>query len=123
MRSATWARWATLALAISICMPALAGKRAKKSLADCTTFTQAEKGEEAVELTVHNSCKVPVDCKVSWRVVCAPQSTKRRAVHAKSEKFSLVEGTGQSAEASASICGDDAWTIEAIQWGCEPSTD
>lgn len=119
----TWARWATCALAISICMPALAGSRAKKSLADCTTFTQTDKGEDTVELAVHNSCKAQVDCSISWKVVCAPQSAKRKTVHAKSTKFTLAEGTGQSAEASAAVCGDEAWTIEAVQWACKPSKE
>lgn len=119
----TWARWATCALAISLAVPALAGKRVSKSLSDCTTFTQTDKSDVAVELSVHNSCKAQVDCSISWKVVCAPQSQKRRTVHAKSTKFTLTEGTGQSAEASAEICGDEAWTIQSIQWGCEPSKD
>lgn len=119
----TWARWATCALAITIGMPAVAGSHVKKSLADCTTFTQTEKGEDAFDLEVHNSCKAQLDCSISWKVVCAPQSTKRRAVHAKISKFTLTEGTGQSTEASAAICGDEAWTIESVTWGCEPSKD
>ncbi len=118
-----WARWATFALAISIWMPALAGKRVEKSLSDCTTFTQTDKSDDTVELSVHNSCKAQVDCSISWKVICAPQSQKRRAVHAKSSKFTLTEGTGQSADASAAVCGDEAWTIEAVRWGCEPSKD
>ncbi len=123
MRSTNWARWATCALAISICMPAFAGaKKKKKSLAECTAFSQAEKGEDALELSVHNSCKVPVACSISWRVVCAPD-TKRRAVHPKSALFTLTEGGEQSTEASAEFCGDDGWTIEAVQWGCEPSKE
>jgi hypothetical protein len=123
MRSTTWARWATCALAISIsCLPAVAG-RAKKSLADCTTFAQTEKGDDTIELTIHNSCKVPVDCSIKWRVVCAPDAPKRRAVHAKSSKLTLTEGTGGGAEASASVCGDDSFAIDSIQWGCEPNKD
>ena len=123
MRSTRWARWATCALAISICVPAVAGSRAKKSLADCTSFVQTEKGDDAIELQITNSCKVPVDCSIKWRVVCAPDSTKRRAVHAKTHKLSLTEGAGGGAEATATVCGDDAFTIDSIQWGCEPNKD
>ena len=118
-----WARWATCALAISIGMPAVAGTHTKKSLSDCTTFTQTEKSEVAFDLEVHNSCKAQLDCSVSWKVVCAPQSKKRRAVHEKFSKFTLTEGTGQRTEASAEICGDEAWTIESVEWGCAPSKD
>jgi hypothetical protein len=123
MRSTRWARWATCALAISICVPALAKTGVKKSLADCTSFQQIEKGEDIIELSVHNSCKVPVDCSIKWRVVCAPDAPKRRAVHPKTSKFTLGEGAGSSAEASATMCGDDSFTIDQIQWGCEPNKD
>src|SRR6185295_1663070 len=47
MRTVCWARWATCALAILICVPALADH--KKSIADCTSFDQVEKGDDAVE--------------------------------------------------------------------------
>ena len=119
----TWARWATCALAISIGVPALAGKRAAKSLSDCTTFTQTDKSEDTVELSVHNSCKAQVDCSISWKVVCAPESSKRRAEHPGQLKFTLLEGTEQTTEASAAVCGDESWTIEAVRWGCEPAKD
>lgn len=123
MRSTRWARWATCALAISICVPALAETTIKKSLADCTSFEQTAKGEDAVELSVRNSCSIPLDCSIKWRVVCAPDAPKRRAVHAKSSTFKLAEGTGQTAQASAAVCGDDAFAIDRIEWGCEPNKD
>lgn len=120
MREAS-ARWATCALAISICMPAFAGD--KKSLADCTSFTQTDKGDDAFDLSVHNSCKAQLDCSIAWKVVCAPQSAKRKATHAKSSKFTLAEGTGQTVEASAAICGDEAFSLDSITWSCEPSKE
>ncbi len=122
MRSVSWARWATCALAISITVPA-AADHSKKTLADCTAFAQNEKGEAALELTIHNTCTVPVDCTISWRVVCAPDSKKRRAVHPGSSKLSLTEGAASSAEASAAVCGDDGWSIEAIEWSCQPNKE
>jgi hypothetical protein len=121
MRSAKWTRWATCALALSICVPALAGHQ--KSLSDCTTFDQADKGDAAVELTIHNKCTIPVDCTISWRVVCAPDSKKRRAVHPGTSKLALVEGAASSAEASATVCGDDGWAIENIEWSCQPNKE
>ena len=117
-----FSKWAMCALALSICAPAAFAGKKKKSLADCTSFKQSEKNDVAMDLEIHNSCKVPVDCTVSWRVVCAPD-TKRRAVHAKSAAFTLSEGTDQATEASASICGDESWTIESVQWGCEPNKE
>ena len=115
-------KWALCALALSVCIPASAGKKKMKSLADCTSFSQRGKGDDAMALEIHNSCKVPVDCTVSWRVVCAPDS-KRRAVHNKATAFTLTEGGEQTTEASASMCGDEAWNIESVQWGCEPNKE
>jgi hypothetical protein len=123
MRSMDWARWATCALAITICVPALADRSRAKSLADCTSFDQSNKGDAAVELTIHNTCAVPIDCKISWRVVCAPDSRKRRSVHPNETRLALNEGAAQSAEASATICGDDGWAIEAVEWSCQPNKD
>ena len=118
MRSASWTRWATCALALSICIPAFAKTR---SVTDCAAFDQADKGEDAIEFTIKNSCSVPVACAISWRVVCAPKSSKRRAVHPGSVKLALVEGAKQQAEASAAVCGDTTWSIDEVSWRCEPN--
>jgi hypothetical protein len=97
--------------------------RPARSLADCTSFDQQDKGDAAVDLTIHNTCTIPVDCTVSWRVVCAPQSKKRRSEHPGSEKLALVEGAASSTEASAAVCGDDAWSIDSIEWSCLPNKE
>ena len=122
MRATRWARWATCALAITICVPASAD-RARRSLSACTSFDQTDKGDDKVAFTVHNACSIPVDCTVSWRVVCAPQSKTRRASYPSSAKFAVTEGGSQSAEASAVVCGDAAWTIDLVQWTCQPNKD
>lgn len=122
MRSTRWARWATCAIAIAIAVPALA-ETTRKSVSDCTSFQQSEKGEDKLQLSVHNSCKMPLSCSIKWRVVCAPDAKKRRAVHDNASNFTLVEGGEQTAEASAAVCGDDAFTIDRIEWGCEPNKD
>jgi len=121
MRSRNWARWATCALAMMICLPAIADS--KKSLSTCTSFNQSDKGEDKVELTISNRCSVPVDCSLSWRVVCAPDSKKRRAVHAGSARMTLGDATSQSADASAAVCGADSWAIDNIQWACQPNKE
>ncbi len=123
MRSTTWARWATCALAISTCVPAAFADKSKKSLASCTSFEQEDAGEDQVQFTVHNTCSIPIDCAISWRVVCAPDSRKRRATHPGAARLALPEMGAQSAKASAGVCGDDAWTIDSIQWSCEPNKD
>lgn len=98
-------------------------ERPQRSLADCTSFDQQDNGDTAVDLSIKNSCTIPVDCTVSWRVVCAPKSKKRRSEHPGSQKLALVEGTTSSAQASAAQCGDDAWSIDSIEWSCLPNKE
>jgi hypothetical protein len=125
MRSMTGARWATCALAammfVTACAPASAG--GKKSLDDCTSFEQVETSEEAMSLTIKSTCSIPIDCNVSWRVVCAPESKKRRSTHRSAAKMQFPTVDTKSAQASAAVCGDDPWVLDSIHWACEPNKD
>ena len=122
MRSTFWARWATCALAITVAMP-LAFAGGKKSVATCTSFDQIDKADDKVELTIHNTCSMPIDCAVAWRVVCAPDAKSRRAVHPRSRTLTISSNTTSATEASAAICGDDSWLIDSVRWSCEPNKD
>ena len=132
MRTVCPVRWAPCALALSIVMSAFVAPafvapafadRPGRSLASCTSFDQVDRGEDKVAFTIHNTCTIPVDCSVSWRVVCAPESKKRRASHASSAKLAIADGSSQSAEASAAVCGDDGWMIDSVHWACQPNKD
>jgi len=123
MRTATWTRWAACALALSICVPVAFADRDTKSISTCTSFNQQDKGDDKVEFTINNTCTIPVDCTISWRLVCAPESKKRRAAHAGAAKLALTNSSMQTAEASASVCGDDGWSLDNIQWSCQPNKD
>lgn len=129
MRTVSWARWATCALPLSLVIPAVlsvhpaAADRRHRSLAACTSFDQVDRGDDKVAFTIHNTCSIPVDCSVSWRVVCAPETKKRRSSHPGAARLAIIEGGNQSAEASAAICGDDAWAIDSVQWSCQPNND
>lgn len=119
------ARWATVALAFTLCVPSLTALADKtpRSLAECTSFDQTDKGDDGVAFTIHNNCTVPVDCSLSWRVVCAPESKKRRSSHAGSAKLNLGSVASGDAAASASSCGDEGWSIDSIEWSCQPNKD
>lgn len=110
-----------LALSSLLWIPSAGADRGKRSLASCTSFDQVEKSEDTLQLTIANSCTMPVNCSLSWRVVCAPTSRSRRAVHPTSKRFALDSGASETADASAAVCGDDAWQIESIQWSCQPA--
>ena len=126
MRATPWARRAACALAISILVPPVAGAfadRPKRTLASCTSFEQSDGEGATVAFTIRNACTVPVDCSLSWRLVCAPDSRKRRAVHPGQVKLALPAGSSQGSEASAARCGDDGWLIDSVLWSCVPSRD
>lgn len=115
-----WARWGTCALTASIIVPALAVAGGRRSLDHCTSFTQVDESDVVSTLTVQSTCSMPIDCTVSWRVVCAPDSKKRRAVHRKTVAFTFATGDAKTARASAEICGDDSFVIDSVQWSCQP---
>lgn len=123
MRSPCWTRWAISALALSLCVPAALADRGTKSISTCASFNQADKGDDKVEFKLQSSCSVPLDCSISWRVVCAPESKKRRAEHAGAAKLALTSNSIQTAEASAAVCGDAGWAIDSIAWTCQPNKD
>jgi hypothetical protein len=126
MRSMTGARWATCALAAMIVVPFVTADSSaggKKSLDDCTSFEQVETSDEAMDLTIKSTCTIPIDYSVSWRLVCAPDSKKRRATHRKSAKMTFPTVDTKSAQASAAVCGDDPWVLDSINWACEPNKD
>jgi hypothetical protein len=121
MRALRSARWVCFALAL-VSLSASADEH-KKSVGDCAAFDQVSKGDDEMAFTIKNACSMPLDCTIEWRVVCAPASKKRRAVHPTSAKLALVDGTSQTREASAAVCGDDDWTIDSVGWSCEPNKD
>jgi hypothetical protein len=127
MRTVSSVRWATCALAISILLAfgfgRAAADRPRRTIATCASFDQVDRGEDRVAFTIHNACSIPVDCSVAWRLVCAPDAKRRRASHPGNAQLTIAEGASQSAEASAAICGDDAWTIDSVVWRCQPNND
>jgi hypothetical protein len=122
MRTIHGARWALCALASSICIPALAD-RAPRSLARCLSFEQSDGADDKVGFTIRNACAVPVDCSVSWRLVCAPASSARRSAHPGAASLAIGDGASQSTEASAARCGRDAWVIDSVRWSCRVHDD
>jgi cell division septation protein DedD len=112
-----------LAVLTATLAPAAADPPRRRSLAQCTAFEQREKDEVSVELTVRNTCTVPINCRVSWRLVCAPESKKRRKVTPGSVAFTLAEASAQVTEASAAECGDASWMIKDVIWRCDSSKE
>ena len=117
------ASWVTCALVVSVFVPAAFADRGGKSLANCTTFDQTTKDDETEAFTVKNACSIPIDCAISWKVVCAPDSKKRRSSHPGSSKLTLADGASRSAEASVAVCGNDSWEIQGVEWSCAPNKD
>lgn len=96
----------------------------KKSLATCTSFEQTDKDDDTVEFAVTSTCDIPVDCTVSWKLVCAPKSKTRRAEHPASKIFAKMgSSTTSKVDASAGECGADAWEIDQVTWSCTPNLD
>lgn len=113
---------ALAASTLSPIAPAAADGVRKRSLARCTSFDQREQ-ESALELTIKNSCTMPIDCTLSWELVCASESKKRRKVMPSQTAFTLSSEAVQATSASAEACGDDSWIIKNVLWRCEANKE
>ncbi|HVV88577.1 MAG TPA: hypothetical protein VHE35_36285 [Kofleriaceae bacterium] len=128
--NSTSARGVLCALALAaLCSPAAAGphkktvKRAKVSIASCTSFDQLDRDtDDGVDLVVSNRCDVRLACSVSWSLTCRPAEGKsRRSQHG--EAFSLATDATQSTAATIDACGNDGWQIDDVSWSCQPDPE
>lgn len=108
---------------LSLLPDALAETPRRRSLASCTQAEQRDKDELSIALTVRSTCSMPIDCKVAWNLVCAPQARKRRKVMPGQASFTVPSSSAQETELSAAACGDDSWVIKDVTWRCEPSKE
>lgn len=102
---------------------AMAETPRRRSLASCTQAEQRDKDALSIALTVRSTCSMPIDCKVTWSLVCAPQARKRRKVTPNEASFTVQSSSSQETELSAAACGDDSWLIKDVSWRCEPSKE
>lgn len=108
---------------LSLAPHALAEGPRRRSLAKCTQAEQRDKDDVSIALTVRSTCSMPIDCKVTWSLVCAPDARKRRKVTPGQASFTVASSSSQEAELSAAACGDDSWVIKDVSWRCEPSKE
>ena len=122
-------RGALCALALAmLCSPAAAGpkkprpKKAKVSIASCTTFDQRDRDDDGVDLVVANRCDVRLACSVSWSLTCRPATGRsRKSQHG--QAFSLVTDSTESTAATPEACGNDGWEIDDVAWSCQPDPE
>lgn len=125
------ARWpgcarALLSVAVLLALAPVAhgdptAPRRKRSVGDCSALRQIDR-DDGVDLAIENQCKVPLDCRLSWVVTCAPKTRRRRTLPA-SLSVRVEMASSEVRTASAAPCGDDGWTIDRIVWRCEPARD
>jgi hypothetical protein len=108
-------------LAVSAAPTIASAERRKGSVAACTSFSQADRDDDLVEFTIASTCTVPLACKLSWKLTCAPESRKRRRALPASASFRIEASSSEVRTASAAACGDDGWVIDHVQWSCAPS--
>lgn len=127
MRSRRRARrvGSVLALAL-VCLSSTVGadggRRRARSISECASFSQRDSADDAVDFSVANGCTMPIECTITWTVVCAPD-TKRVSRKQAGAAFTLAPTESRTATASAAACGDDGWAIDDVSWQCGPAKD
>ena len=59
-----------------------------------------------------------MSCHIRWQLACDEDSGPPRDFD---ESFLLNRRESKTMSASATTCGDDGWSIEAIHWKCAES--
>ena len=85
----------------------------------CPAFHQSRAGDDGLRFELHNTCKFPVACELSWAVHCrgAAESPGPRSSH-----VDLAVGASDGVLASGSACGAAGWDIDDIHWTCQVMT-
>jgi hypothetical protein len=93
----------------------------KRSLADCTTFSEHDRDDGGgVDMSVASTCEAKLSCGINWTLTCAP-GTKREKQVKQGYAFDLDNGQSDGTTASSDVCGDEAWSVGDVSWSCAPS--
>lgn len=106
--------WLWLAVALGSALP-----ESKKSIDDCTSFSEVERDDGGVDFAITNRCEVKLSCGIKWTVTCAPHTKKAKKTKG-AVAFELDDGMSDGTTASTEQCGFDAWEITDVSWSCEP---
>jgi hypothetical protein len=93
--------------------------RSNRLIRSCPAFHQSRAGGDGLRFELHNTCKFPVACELSWAVHCrgAAESPGTRSSH-----LDLAVGASDAVLASGSACGAEGWDIDDIHWTCQAVT-
>lgn len=93
----------------------------KTNAARCVKYDQKTR-DSSIDVSLTSSCKVDLECSVSWTLTCGGSKDKHKA----GKVFPLIAGDTAVATASAAQCGEEGWSIRAIKWSCrttDPAAD
>jgi hypothetical protein len=94
--------------------------RSRPEISRCIKLTQDSVGDSGLELSLANSCRVPVACTLSWQLVCENQGETRRRTRANvNVRLAVEDGETGSTLADASSCRGESWAIRRVKWSCE----
>ncbi len=112
-----------LALAALVSAPRVAAAPARQrsnpkqpTIRGCPAFHQSRAGDDGLRFELHNTCKVPVACELSWAVHCRGGGDSPGA---RSSHLDLAVDARDAVVASGSACGAAGWDIDDIHWTCQ----
>lgn len=91
-------------------------RTAKARLSRCVKYSQ-EIGEADMTLALTNRCKQALECTMTWSLQCHKDDDEVEATE-RGETFDIARGKRYTVTASASLCGEDGWSIEDVSWTC-----
>lgn len=91
-------------------------RTAKARLSRCVKYSQ-EIGEADMTLVLKNRCKQALECTMTWALQCHKEDDATETTE-RGETFDIARGQDHTVIASASLCGDDGWSIQDVRWSC-----
>lgn len=98
------------------------GSEEEAPVSECVKYSEKALNQ-GMSLRLENTCRKPVDCKVSWIVRCERSKADKIVVTRtrRDRRLFLARGKRSSINASTSMCGaGSGWRIEDIDWYCSP---
>jgi hypothetical protein len=80
---------------------------------ECVDYTESD-DESSFSAQLHSRCERPLRCELRWTLTCGGERTPRPGEDA----YRLKPGDTHVTRVSATGCGDEGWSVDALTWSC-----
>ncbi len=99
---------------------ATAEPKVKRKRSRCVKYSQLMGADkQSVDVRLRNRCASEMTCSIEWKLSCDADPADA-PVRDRTEIATMKRGDTSTMNLSAAACGDDGWSVDDIQWNCNP---